>query len=127
MLVERVRSRRIRMALDLDVDVAVVGLQLVDEDGQALLGFRREFGTVQRKLDRIIRQDYGVQEFALGQFAGGGGALQSILRGLVELAEPCVVLVQLGLRGFHFGIQNGYALVHVVFTRAAAERESNDG
>ena len=89
-------SPRIRVALDLHINIAVVVLQLVREVRQTLLGFRRELGAVRRKLHRIVRQDHGVEEFALCQLAGGRGAVERVLGRLVELAQMGLVLVQAG-------------------------------
>ena len=83
------------MALDFQIDIAVVVLQLVREVRQALLRFRRKLGAVDRELHGIVRQDHGIEEFAFRQLAGGRGAVKRILGRLIELAEMGFVLSSL--------------------------------
>jgi len=42
------------MALDFQVNIAVVGLQLFRELRQTLIGFRRELGAGHREFHRIV-------------------------------------------------------------------------
>src|SRR3984957_14500692 len=105
------------MALDFQINISVVVLELVDKVLQALLGFRRELGTVRRKLHGIVRQNHGVKEFALGQFAGGLGAVHGVLGRLVELNQMGLVFVHLALSGLRLGVHCCYMFVLIIFGR----------
>ena len=127
LLLSGIRSPRIRVALDFQIDIAVVALQLVREVRQALLGFRRKLGAVDRKLHRIVRQNHGIEEFALGQLAGGRGAVERVLGRLVELAEMGLVLVHWVWVAWTLAVLGRHLLVHIIFGRAAAETEGAGG
>ena len=93
-LIGRIRSGGIGVALDFQIDIAVVVLQLVGKVASGAARLPWKAWSCRGELHRIVRQDHGVKELAFGQLAGGGGAVQRILGGLVELGQMGLMLVQ---------------------------------
>ena len=75
------------MALDFQIDVAVLGLQTLDQFGQALLGFGRQGVAVDRELHRVVRQHHFIEELAFNQLVRRIGPGQGLAGGAFDLGQ----------------------------------------
>ncbi len=114
------------MALDLHIDVVVVGLQLVGEGLQFGLVVAGQIRLVDLEPHRVVLQDHRIEELALGQLAGRLGAFQRLARGLVQPGQPVVVIGQARIVGLDFAVDLADLLVDVVLRRAAPQARRAD-
>jgi hypothetical protein len=121
------RAGGVGVALDLDIDIAIVGLQLLHEVHQPGLGLGRQVRALDRELDGIVRQHHRIEELALGQLAGRLGALQGVAGGLVELTQPRVLVLLPILEVAHLALNHGHVLIDVILCRAPAQGKAAQG
>ncbi|RYG01371.1 MAG: hypothetical protein EON94_07835, partial [Caulobacteraceae bacterium] len=87
---------RVGVALDLDIDVAIVALQLADEGVQSRLRFGRQGRFAGGELDAVVGKHRRIDELALGEFAGGVGPLQRFARRGVDALDAGFMAVHAG-------------------------------
>ena len=99
---------------NIDIDVAVVALQLFDEGVEPGLRLGRQRGLGHGELHAVVGQHHRIDELAFRQLAGGLGALQRVAGRLVQFR-------QLGVMAGHAGGHRPDLVVHIVFRGAAAQ------